>query len=218
MSRRNGLVLPVLTVVALLFLHTVTAMAEMPEPAALERLRQVAAAHPDDPDLAWALARELADGGDPDAALGALRRFRERWPDRRPEAARILGRLLHETGRDEEAVEVFDGHTFHSQAVVGDHHDFVALKSIPGSIAPKLGAEVAGLGNLRNLPARWRHKPQRIALAPGIRKPQRESSFGHPANISKPEYPGAQEITPNDKVIGNTYDCHGLHEVGGECD
>ena len=72
MSRRNGLVLPVLTVVALLFLDTATAMAEMPDPAALERLRQVAAAHPDDPDLAWALARELADGGDPDAALGAL--------------------------------------------------------------------------------------------------------------------------------------------------
>lgn len=108
MSRRNGLVLPVLAVVALLFLHATTATAEMPEPGALERLRQVAAAHPDDPDLAWALARDLADGGDPDAALGVLRRFRERWPGRRPEAARILGRLLHETGRDEEAVEILD--------------------------------------------------------------------------------------------------------------
>jgi tetratricopeptide (TPR) repeat protein len=96
----------VVVLILSVILPAASATAGRLEPAALERLRQGAAAHPDDPDLAWALVRGLADGGDPEAALGALRRFRERWPGLRPEAPRTLGRLLYETGRDEQAVEV----------------------------------------------------------------------------------------------------------------
>jgi tetratricopeptide (TPR) repeat protein len=97
-------------VTAALILPVRAASAELAGDASLERLRQATSAHPDDPDLAWMLARALASGGDPEAALGALREFRERWPGSRPEADRTLGRLLYETGRDREAVAVLRDH------------------------------------------------------------------------------------------------------------
>jgi Flp pilus assembly protein TadD len=62
------------------------------------RLAAAAAAHPGDPDLGWAHLRSLLEDGQNDAALAALRAFEVRFPGRRPEAARLEGRLLLETG------------------------------------------------------------------------------------------------------------------------
>ena len=69
------------------------------------RWERAAAENPDDPDVAWALARELADAGETEAAIEQLRAVTSRWPDRRAGAWLLLGRLLSEQGREGEAVE-----------------------------------------------------------------------------------------------------------------
>jgi len=70
---------------------------------ALARLRAAVARHPDDPDLAWALARGLAEAGRTAEARGRLARDVRRWPER-PDAHLLLGTLLADAGRDAEAV------------------------------------------------------------------------------------------------------------------
>ncbi len=71
------------------------------------RLHRAAAAHPEDPDLAWAAVRAHLDVA-PAEALAGLEAFRLRWPGRRPEAASLQGRLLYDLGRDAEALAVVD--------------------------------------------------------------------------------------------------------------
>ena len=69
-------------------------------------LRDAVARHPDDPDLAWALARTLADAGS-EAAIAVLDRLVTRWPEN-GQAQLRLGSLLVARGRDAEALDHLD--------------------------------------------------------------------------------------------------------------
>jgi tetratricopeptide (TPR) repeat protein len=84
------------------------ARAEAPEPAgsgaALARLEAAAERHPDDPDLAWALALRLLEADRPQEAAERLRAFEARWPGLRPSATLELGRALYAAGSDAEAL------------------------------------------------------------------------------------------------------------------
>lgn len=79
-----------------------------PEPSALERVEQAAAAHPDDPDLAWTLARHLAREPRAAEALAATRRFVKRWPRHRPDAHVEIARTLLDRGAAPEARSLLD--------------------------------------------------------------------------------------------------------------
>jgi tetratricopeptide (TPR) repeat protein len=84
-----------------------SATAEPVPSAAAERLRSAAAAHPDDPALAWAWIDELSRS-DPRAALDALGSFAKRWPRQRPDLERTRGRLHYALGEDAAALEALD--------------------------------------------------------------------------------------------------------------
>ena len=73
-------------------------------PDALERLTQAVASHPDDPDLLYSLAQQLAAQAHTQAAIEQLGVLVARWPEHRPEASLLLGRLLLEQGRPEQAI------------------------------------------------------------------------------------------------------------------
>ena len=75
---------------------------------ALARIQAAAAAHPEDPDLAWVLARQLAREGRGQAAVDTTRRFLASWPDRRPEARIEIARSLLECGAAAEAEALLD--------------------------------------------------------------------------------------------------------------
>lgn len=70
----------------------------------LERLAQAVASHPDDPDLRFAFAQSLAANAREQEAVEQLLTLTMRWQGARPEASLLLGRLLHQLGRPEEAV------------------------------------------------------------------------------------------------------------------
>jgi tetratricopeptide (TPR) repeat protein len=70
----------------------------------IERLSQAVASHPDDPDLLFALVQRLVADGRDEAAVERLQTFVAGWPDHRPEAWLLLGRLLYGLGRAEQAV------------------------------------------------------------------------------------------------------------------
>jgi len=74
----------------------------------LARLEAAAARHPDDPDLAWALARALAEAGRSRAAEQRVSAFVARWPQQRAEAWLWLGRWRYERGEDAAAVEALE--------------------------------------------------------------------------------------------------------------
>jgi tetratricopeptide (TPR) repeat protein len=101
-------------------------------PGASQRLAVVAAAHPDDPDLSWALAQSLAEEGDLEAAVARLRQHLERWPERPPEASLALGRHLYALGRDAEALAVLSGY-------LARHPDAGAAHLHAGLAARRLG-------------------------------------------------------------------------------
>lgn len=71
--------------------------------AELARLEHAAIAHPEDPDLAWALARALARAGRAPEAADATRRFVARWPAHRPAARLEIARELLDRGAAPEA-------------------------------------------------------------------------------------------------------------------
>lgn len=77
-------------------------------PSALERTERAAAAHPDDPDLGFALARQLARESRGTEALEATRRYVKRWPDHRPDAHVEIARTLLEQGDSNEARALLD--------------------------------------------------------------------------------------------------------------
>jgi len=91
----------------LLLLPLAAALATTGGPAAaledIDRLREAVARHPDDPDLAWALARHLADTAPASEAVEALEALVVRWPGN-AEARLRLGRLLAALGRHADAV------------------------------------------------------------------------------------------------------------------
>jgi tetratricopeptide (TPR) repeat protein len=75
-----------------------------PGSAELERLAQAVASHPEDPDLLFAFARSLTAHARDAEAVEQLRKLTARWPEYRPEAWLLLGRLLYQQGRSQEAV------------------------------------------------------------------------------------------------------------------
>jgi len=70
----------------------------------LAHLAQAAVEHPDDPDLLFALAKRLAAEQRVGEAVERLTALVGRWPEQRPEASLLLGRLLLASGRPEQAV------------------------------------------------------------------------------------------------------------------
>jgi len=78
------------------------------ESVALARLAEAVASHPDDPDLRFALARELAASGRDAEAAAQLETLVQRWPSYRAEAPLLLGRLHYELGRPEQAVPALE--------------------------------------------------------------------------------------------------------------
>ena len=76
--------------------------------AALTRLTEAVASHPDDPDLLFALAQELAASGRKAEAVERLETLVRDWPAYRPEAALLLGRLHYELGHSERAVPALE--------------------------------------------------------------------------------------------------------------
>jgi tetratricopeptide (TPR) repeat protein len=71
-------------------------------------LGALAAAHPDDPNLAWAHARALVAEERHAEAAAALAALRARWPQRFPEAAWLHGRALLHAGEPQAALAVVD--------------------------------------------------------------------------------------------------------------
>lgn len=80
------------------------ASAAEPADERLGRLAAAVEAHPDDPDLRFALVRALGEAGRDAEALAALEALAARWPEHRPDLALDLGIRLYEAGRDAEAV------------------------------------------------------------------------------------------------------------------
>lgn len=72
----------------------------------LDRLEEVLASNPDDPDLFFQHALELGDEGRAGEAVDRLRVFEERWPGRRGDSRAELARLLLEDGQAGEALAV----------------------------------------------------------------------------------------------------------------
>jgi tetratricopeptide (TPR) repeat protein len=66
--------------------------------ADLTQLERAVAAHPDDPDLLWALAMALDRHGRSAQAAERLQAFAARWPERRPDLYVELGRVQYRAG------------------------------------------------------------------------------------------------------------------------
>ncbi len=88
---------------------------------ALARIEAAATAHPDDPDLAWALARQLAREGRGQDAVDSTHRFLARWPDRRAEARVEIARSLLESGAAVAAQALLDEEVRHAPASAVAH-------------------------------------------------------------------------------------------------
>lgn len=83
--------------------HAREAAATTAGDAALAQLERAAADHPDDPDLAFALARRLADSGHGPEAVARANAFVARWPALRPEARLEIARTLVDAGAPADA-------------------------------------------------------------------------------------------------------------------
>ena len=97
-----------LFLLACLALAAAPVRAEPDSGTEVAQLERAVAAHPDDPDLLWALAGALADASRLEEGVEQLRTFRARWPDRRPDAALRLGQWLYTLGRDAQALEALE--------------------------------------------------------------------------------------------------------------
>jgi tetratricopeptide (TPR) repeat protein len=82
--------------------------AEMVGEAAIEKLREAVDRYPEDPDLAWALTRELAGSEHTDQALEHAEDFLDRWPERRPDARVQIARWMLDVGDAEKAAMLLD--------------------------------------------------------------------------------------------------------------
>ena len=81
---------------------------EGPGETELARLERVAAEHPDDPDLQWALGMALARRGRAVEAADRLEGYVSRWPQRRSDAQLQLGRARYQAGRDHAALDALE--------------------------------------------------------------------------------------------------------------
>ena len=82
--------------------------APLQEDTALARIERAARTHPEDPDLAWALAQRLAHAGRADETLAITHRHLERWSQRRPDAARVMAEALLDGGSPDAARTLLD--------------------------------------------------------------------------------------------------------------
>lgn len=76
--------------------------------AVVDRVAATANAHPDDPDLAWTLARSLARAGRGAESAASTRVYLERWPAHRPGARLEIARILLDQGASREAEPLLD--------------------------------------------------------------------------------------------------------------
>jgi tetratricopeptide (TPR) repeat protein len=74
----------------------------------VERFRSAATEHPDDPDLAWALAMALRAHGSRGEAIAKLREISEHFPRRRTRAYFSIARIYYDSGWYERALELFE--------------------------------------------------------------------------------------------------------------
>ena len=108
-SNRRHVVDGWVVLLAAVFLAWAPAAAgNMTAASAIQRLEDAIERHPDDPDLAYTLARKLANAGRASDAVVETRRYLARWPDRRPEARVEIARALIDGGRAEQAVALLD--------------------------------------------------------------------------------------------------------------
>lgn len=127
------------------------------ESTQLLRLRQATAQYPDDPNLAWALVRQLLNEGHAEAEA-ELRTFQQRWPRHQPEAGIHLGRILFEAERFEESLASLDqalaidpkqaaGHIYRGLVLHRLKRTVAARKSLDEAVrlSPELRPEVARL-------------------------------------------------------------------------
>ena len=134
------------------------------ESPALTELRELAAAWPDDSDLAWALAGELEASGDKAAAAAELRRLVERWPGRQPGAWLRLGRLLVELDEHELAIDSLEAASIEapldgtahfyrglSLRAIGRHGEAARALQVAARLEPELDAEARLLSALSQL-------------------------------------------------------------------
>ena len=82
--------------------------AEVPGSDAIKRIEEAIKIHPEDPDLAWALARKLAAAGRGADAMRETRGYLGRWPERRPGARLEIARSLLEANQSAEALTLLD--------------------------------------------------------------------------------------------------------------
>jgi tetratricopeptide (TPR) repeat protein len=104
---------PLLVIAALSALAACTGIPCVPAASAADdpvgrELARAVEAHPEDPDLRFALAAQLEATGDLDGAVVHFARLAEAFPERRPDVWLRLGRLLSALGRDAEAVPALE--------------------------------------------------------------------------------------------------------------
>lgn len=85
-----------------------SALASVSDSSAIERLEIAIQSHPEDPDLAFTLARKLAGAGRAKDAIRQARSFLARWPERHPEARIEISRSMIDAGQATEALTLLD--------------------------------------------------------------------------------------------------------------
>jgi hypothetical protein len=118
-------------------------------------LGALVAAHPDDPNLAWAQARALVAEGRHAEASEALAKLRARWPGRFPEAAYLHGRALLHAGDPQAALAVVD-------AALAEAPQDESLTLLRATILVRLARDAEASESLAGLAAR---DPQLADLA-----------------------------------------------------
>ncbi len=74
----------------------------------VERFRAAVAEHPEDPNLAWALAMALRATGSKGEAIAAFREIGERFPARRARAYFEMARIYYDNAWYDRALELFE--------------------------------------------------------------------------------------------------------------
>ena len=132
----------------------------------IERLEKAVSQHPEDPDLAWALARALAGSGRGADAVRQTETLVERWPEHRPNARLEIARALIDAEESETALHLLEEEirayprkatarfyraiAFRSQGLVSEaNRDFaVAARLAPSLRSEAMLAQALGLFDL----------------------------------------------------------------------
>jgi len=165
-SLSRGVGISVLAGCAAMLLVASTSGAQTPAALAIERLEAAITAHPEDPDLAFALARRLAADGRASDAMRRTRDFVARWPDRRAEARVEIARAMIDAGDHDESLALLDdelranprsaiarlyrGIAFRSAGLIAEaNREFAAAAQLAPALRPEsLLAQALGLFEL----------------------------------------------------------------------